>query len=68
MAICHFLKPETNKGDFRLYFELDEKVVGGATTQKYQKQIKNLNIFYMDPPPGDPGVSKDAPGSTKHAS
>ena len=38
-AICHFLKPETNKGDFRLYFELVEKVVGGATTQKYQKQI-----------------------------
>ena len=22
VAICHFLKPETNKGDFRLYFEL----------------------------------------------
>ena len=28
------------------------------------------NIFvqiYMDPPPGAPGVSKDAPGSIKHA-
>ena len=35
VAICHFLKPETNKGDFRLYFELVEKVVGVATTQKY---------------------------------
>ena len=23
--------------------------------------------IYMDPPPGVPGVSKDAPGSTKHA-
>ncbi len=22
--------------------------------------------IYMDPPPGAPGVSKDAPGSTKH--
>ncbi len=32
MAICHFLKPKTNKGDFWLYFEL---VVGGATTQKH---------------------------------
>ena len=23
--------------------------------------------IYMDPPPEAPGVSKDAPGSTKHA-
>ena len=23
--------------------------------------------IYMDPPPGVPGVSKDGPGSTKHA-
>jgi hypothetical protein len=38
--ICHFLKPETNKGDVRLYFELVEgKKLGEATTQKYQKQI-----------------------------
>ena len=36
----HF-KPETNKGEFRLYFELfEKKVVGGATTQKYQKQTQ----------------------------
>ena len=35
LAIYHFLKPETNKSDFRLLFELFEKVIGGATTQKY---------------------------------
>ena len=29
VAICHFLKPETNKGDFRLYFELVEKSCRG---------------------------------------
>ena len=23
--VCHFLKPETNRGDFRLYFVLVEK-------------------------------------------
>ena len=36
-----FLKPETNKDEFRLYFELfEKKIVGGATTQKYQKQTQ----------------------------
>ena len=29
VEICHFLKPETNKGDFRLYFELVEKSCRG---------------------------------------
>ena len=28
-AICHFLKPETNKGDFILYFEFVEKSCRG---------------------------------------
>ena len=36
-----FLKPETNKGNYRLYFELFEKKnIEAATTQKYQKQIQ----------------------------
>ena len=35
VALCHFLKPETNKGDFKLYFVLVEKSCRGATTQKY---------------------------------
>ena len=37
-----FFKPETNKDDFILYFELLEKNIGGATTQRYQKQIQKL--------------------------
>ena len=41
-----------------------KKVTGGTTTQKNLKM--NLDILYIDPPPGTPGVSKDAPGSTKH--
>ena len=35
MAQMRLFKPETNKGEFSLYFELFvKKVVGGATTQK----------------------------------
>ena len=30
VAICHFLKSETNKGDFRLYFDLVEKSCRGC--------------------------------------
>ena len=41
VATYHILKPETNKGDFRHYFELfKKKFIGGAITQKYQKQIQ----------------------------
>ena len=39
-----------------------KKVVGGATTQKYQKQTKNHDIFTMDALPGVPGVSKKSEG------
>ena len=35
-----FLKPETNKGNFRLYFEL-------LTNQKYQNKYKNHDTFTM---------------------
>ena len=64
MAICHFPKPETNKGDFRLYFELVEKVVGGATTQKYQKQTQTpWYLHYGRAPRGAKGVKN--PGRTK---
>ena len=39
MAKYNSFKPETNKREFSLYFELFvKKVVAGATTQKYQKQ------------------------------
>ena len=35
VAIYNFLKPETNRGNFRLYFELIEKKnIEGATTSK----------------------------------
>ena len=34
-----FFKPETNKGEFRLYFELFEKKMGGSTNQNSLKQI-----------------------------
>ena len=41
-----------------------KKVVGGATTQKYQKQmLKPWYLLYGSAP----GVSKDAPGPTEHA-
>ena len=36
--IKHFCKPETNKGEFRLYFELFEKKLEEAPTTQKQKQ------------------------------
>ena len=43
MAICHFLKPVTNKGDFRLYFELVEKNCRGRHHSEILKtNTKNL--------------------------
>ena len=43
--------------DFILsYFK---KVIGGATTQKYQRQIQKLCFFTMNAPPGVSGVSKN---------
>ena len=71
MSIYHFLKPETNRGDFRIYFETVAKSCRNINRNIILRNIKqkyyNLDIFYMDPPPGVPGMSKDVPGSTKHA-
>ena len=64
--IYNFCKPESNKGDFRLSFWLYEKrVIGGATTHKYQNKYKNHDILTIDAPPGPLGVSKEARLSTK---
>ena len=40
VAKCHFLKPETNKGDFRLYFVLVEKNCRG----RHHSEILKINI------------------------
>ena len=38
-AIYNFFKPETNKGEFSLYFELfEKKVVGGATLRNLKNK------------------------------
>jgi hypothetical protein len=56
VAIGYFLKPETNKGDFRLYFELFEKSCRGRHHSEISKKnTKNLDLFYMVPPPGHRG-------------
>ena len=47
----YFFKPETSKGEFKHYSF--KKVVGGTTTQRYQKQTY---IYYGSPEV--PGVSK----------
>jgi hypothetical protein len=57
------LKPTKGISDFILNYL--KKVIGGATTQKLKKNKKKHDIFYMDAPPGPPGVSKDVPSSTK---
>ena len=45
MAICHFLKPETNKGDFRLYFKLVEKGCGGRHDSEISKTNTKTLIY-----------------------
>ena len=58
-AIYNSFKPETNKGEFRLYFELFEKKLQGAPPLRNIKNKQNFfDIFTMDAPPGVPGVSK----------
>ena len=44
------LKPTKMTSDFILSYL--EKVIGGATTQKYQKQFQSHDIFTMYAPPG----------------
>ena len=61
-AIYNISKPETNKGEFSLYFELfEKKVVGGATTQKSLKQTLNpWFLLYGSAPRGPRGVKRCA--------
>ena len=39
-ALCHFLKPETNTGDFRIYFELIEKSCRGRHHFNFDDFVK----------------------------
>ena len=47
VAIFHFLKPETNKGDFRLYFELFEKSCRGRHHSEILKTNTKTLIYRM---------------------
>jgi hypothetical protein len=63
VAICHFLEPETNKGDFRLYLELVEKSCRGRHHSDIWKTNTKTLIYSIWI---HPGVSKGVPGYTKH--
>ena len=59
MAICHFLKPETNKGDCRLYFELVEKSCRGCHHSEISKtNAKTLIFAIWIRPQGSQGCQK----------
>ena len=59
VAICHFLKPETNKGDFRLYFELVEKSCRGRHHSEISKtNTKTLIYSIWIRPQGSLGCQK----------
>ena len=45
VAICHFLKPATNKGDFRLYFLLVEKSCRGRHHSEILKTNTKTLIY-----------------------
>ena len=55
----YFLKPDTNKGEFRLNFELFEKSCRGATTQKYKKTQKPWYLYYWHGLRSARGVKKN---------
>ena len=58
-----FFNTKTNKGEIGLYFENDEKkLLGGATSQKSQKEM--WKPFIIIPSPGMALVSKEAVWST----
>ena len=67
-SIYQYIKPETNKGNFRLYFELVEKSCRGrhyseilktnTKTLIYSRVLQKCKKFHM---------SKSVPGSPKHA-
>ena len=44
-AICNLLKPETNKGEFRLYFELVEKSCRGRHHSEISKTNTKTLIY-----------------------
>ena len=59
MAICHFFKPETNKGDFRLYFVLVEKNCRGRHHSEILKtNTKTLIYSIWIRPQGSLGCQK----------
>ena len=59
VAICHFLKPETNKGDFRLYFVLVEKNCRGRHHSEISKtNTKTLIYSIWICPQGSLGCQK----------
>ena len=63
MAICHFLKPETNKGDFRLYFVLVEKSCRGRHHSEILKtNTKTLIYSIWIRPQGSLGCQKVCQG------
>jgi hypothetical protein len=45
VAICYFLKPKTNKGDFRLYFEILEKSCRGRHHSEISKTNTKTFIY-----------------------
>ena len=64
VAICHFLKPETNKGDFRLYFELVEKSCRGRHRSEISKTNTKILIYSIwIRPQGSLGCQKMRHGS-----
>jgi hypothetical protein len=59
VAICHFLKPETNKGDFRLYFLLVKKSCRGRHHSEILKtNTKTLIYSIWIRPQGSLGCQK----------
>ena len=58
MTICHFLKPDTNKGDFRLYFELFEKSWRGHHSEISKTNTKILIYSIWIHPQGSLGCQK----------
>ena len=59
VAIWYFLKPETNKGDFRLYFELVEKSCRGRHHSEILKtNTKTLIYSIWIRPQGSLGCQK----------
>ena len=60
------LKPPKMTSDFILNYL--KKIIGGATTQKYENKYKNHDIFSMDAPPVVSVVSLNPADQTKEHS